>query len=232
MRDEGRTLLNETAHGSDMSRKFEGFKPNPRRENAIILTKKSVARSQLETAISLWFQHRDPVSTLVLAYNAHEILHALGAKIEKPSQLKTWLGTTPKRFQKQFEYVWNFCKHGLKDVDDNVPHDPRHAELLITLLVSVTVMYSESQPRYSLHLIFDFSLRIRVLSIGVLWAPQYQSLSFLRSIRMPRASAARNFSSRIFLFLKLDASLLGSLRAFNGKHCVLRRENKDIVLTQ
>jgi hypothetical protein len=106
-------------------------KPKPRSQNAIILTKKSVAKSQLKTAISLWFQDGDPVSILVLAFNAHEILHALGKKIGKPSKLKTWLATLSKRHQKQWEYVWNFCKHGWKDIDDDVPHDPRHADFLI-----------------------------------------------------------------------------------------------------
>lgn len=114
-----------------MSGRYERSKPKPRPENAVILTKKSVAKSQLETAISLWFEYGDPVSTLILAYNAHEILHALAKKIGKPSQLKTWLGTMPKRFQARWEYVWNFCKHGLKDVEDETPHDPRHAEILI-----------------------------------------------------------------------------------------------------
>jgi hypothetical protein len=68
---------------------------------------------------------------LVLAFNAHEILHALGTKIGKPSQLETWLDTMPRHLREQTRYVWNFCKHGLKDVDDNTPHDPRHAEMLI-----------------------------------------------------------------------------------------------------
>jgi len=113
------------------SRKHEHLKPKPRPENAIILTKKSVAASQLKTAIELWFRNADPVSILILAYNAHEILHALGAKIGKPSKLKAWLDTMPKRFQRRWEYVWNFCKHGLMDVDDNTPHDPRHADFLI-----------------------------------------------------------------------------------------------------
>ena len=114
-----------------MSRKYERDKPKPRPEKAIVLTKESVAKSQLETAISLWFRNADPVPILVLGFNAHEILHALGKKMGKPSKLKMWLNTMPKRFQKQWEYVWNFCKHGLKDVDDDVPHDPRHGELLI-----------------------------------------------------------------------------------------------------
>ena len=141
-----------------MNRKYERFKPKPRPQNAVILTKKSVARSQLETAISLWFQHRDPVSILVLAYNAHEILHALGAKIERPSQLKTWLGTMPKHFQERWKYVWNFCKHGFKDVDDNVPHDPRHAEFLINFAGQCyRDVFGKPSP-----LLFAFDLRFLV----------------------------------------------------------------------
>jgi hypothetical protein len=115
-----------------MSRNHERFRPKPRPENAITLSKKSVAKSQLETAVSLWFQNGDPASILVLAYNAHEILDALGRKIGKPSQLKTWLATLPERVQMQWKYVWNFCKHGLKDIDDDVPYDPRQAEVLIS----------------------------------------------------------------------------------------------------
>ena len=114
-----------------MSRKHERFKPKPRPERAVVLTKKSVAKSQLETAVSLWFQNGDPASILVLAYNAHEILDALGRQIGKPSQIKTWIETLPPRFQKQWEYVWNFCKHGLKDIDDDVPYDPGQAEVLL-----------------------------------------------------------------------------------------------------
>jgi hypothetical protein len=119
-----------------MSRTHERFKPKPRPERAVILTKKSVAQSQLETAIWLWFRRPDPISTLVLAFNAHEILHALGKKIGKPSKYYQWLEALPKRFhperfQARWRYVWNFCKHGSKDVDDDVLHDPRHAEALI-----------------------------------------------------------------------------------------------------
>lgn len=137
-----------------MSRKHEHFKPKPRPERAVVLTKKSVAKSQLETAVSLWFQDADPVSILVLAFNAHEILHELGKKIGKPSTLKTWIATLPKRFQKQWEYVWNFCKHGLKDIDDDVPHDPRHAEVLISCSIRIyRDVFGKLSP---LLLAFDF----------------------------------------------------------------------------
>jgi hypothetical protein len=113
-----------------MSRK-PSLKPKPRPENAILLTKKLVATSQLETAIWLWFQDAHPVPILMLAFNAHEIFHALGKKIEKPSRYQTWLETMPKRFQLQSRYVWNYCKHGWLDLEEDTPHDPAQAEVLI-----------------------------------------------------------------------------------------------------
>lgn len=59
-----------------------------------------------------------------------------GTKIGKPSKFHEWMKALPKRlhperFQARWRYVWNFCKHGDKDLDDNVLHDPRHAEVLI-----------------------------------------------------------------------------------------------------
>jgi hypothetical protein len=134
------------------------FKPNPHPERAVILTKKSVAKSQLQTAIFLWFGNADPAPILVLAYNAHEILHALGKNVGKPSQLKAWLATMPKRFQAQWKYVWNFCKHGLKDIDDDVLYDPHHAEILIYFAVEC---YREVTGKLS-PLLFAFGLRFLV----------------------------------------------------------------------
>src|SRR5438128_10947063 len=111
--------------------KHERAKPRPRPENAIILTKKSVAASQLETAISLWFRYADPISILVLAFNAHELFHALGKRIGKPSEFQTWLESMPQSFQARAKYVINFCKHGWLDLDEETPHDPRLADLFI-----------------------------------------------------------------------------------------------------
>ena len=133
-------------------------KPKPHPERAIILTKRSVAKSQLQTAISLWFRDADPAPILVLAYNAHEILHALGKNAGKPSRLRTWLNTMPKHFQARWEYVWNFCKHGLKDIDDDVSHDPRHAELVMYFAVEC---YRETFGRLT-PLLFAFGLRFFV----------------------------------------------------------------------
>jgi hypothetical protein len=117
------------------SRKHEKLKPRPHPKNAIILTKELVATTQLETAIDLWFGEVDPISTLMLAFNAHEILHALAKRIGKPSPLEVWLDTLPdsvrERVRAMTRYVWNFCKHGGKDIDDKTPHDPRCDQLYI-----------------------------------------------------------------------------------------------------
>jgi hypothetical protein len=113
------------------SRKHEHLKPRPSLDRAITLTKKSVATSQLITAISLWFENGNPISIFVLAANAHELFHALGKKAGKPSELQTWLETMPKSFQARSTYVINFCKHGWKDLEEATPHDPRLADVLI-----------------------------------------------------------------------------------------------------
>jgi hypothetical protein len=49
--------------------------PLPKR--TIKVTKFEAARSQLKTAITLWFNDGDPVSILSLAHGAHEILHRI-----------------------------------------------------------------------------------------------------------------------------------------------------------
>ncbi len=113
------------------SRKYENLKPRPHPDRAITLTKKSVATSQLMTAISLWFQNADPISILMLAANAHELFDALGEKIGKPSEFRTWLETMREPFQARSFYVINFCKHGWKDLEEETPHDPRLADVLI-----------------------------------------------------------------------------------------------------
>jgi hypothetical protein len=116
---------------SRKSRKHEHLKPRPLSEKAITLTKQSVATSQLMTAISLWFQDRDPISILMLAFNAHEIFNALGKRIGKPSQFQTWLETMPQAFQARSTYVIRFCKHAYRDLTEETLHDPRVADVLI-----------------------------------------------------------------------------------------------------
>jgi hypothetical protein len=51
------------------------------------LSKLDVARSQLQTAIHLWFHDGDPVSIHTLAYAAYEIIHFVSKKHNRTKQL-------------------------------------------------------------------------------------------------------------------------------------------------
>jgi hypothetical protein len=51
---------------------------------SILVSKSDVARSQLETAIQLWFADGDPVSIHTLAVAAHDCLHTLSKLTGKP----------------------------------------------------------------------------------------------------------------------------------------------------
>jgi hypothetical protein len=46
----------------------------------IIVSKLDAARRQLQTAIQLWFEERDPVAIHALAYAAYEIIHAISKR--------------------------------------------------------------------------------------------------------------------------------------------------------
>lgn len=192
-----------------MSRKHERFKPNPRPEHAVVLTKKSVAKSQLEMAVSLWFQNGDSASILVLAYNSHEILDALGRKIGKPSQLKTWIATLPERVQKQWEYVWNFCKHGLKDIDDDVPYDPRQAEVLISNAIRCyRDVFGKLSP---LLLAFDFRFVIDHPEVVDWSAVRRSAIPFPELIEAYRQAGSQSREEFLQAFLLLSEAGLAPL---------------------
>jgi hypothetical protein len=145
-------------------RKHEHLKPKPRPENAIILTKKSVAASQLNTAIELWFRDGDPVSILMLAFNAHELFHALGDRNGKPSELQTLLEAMPESFQARWRYVWNYCKHGWKDLDEETPYDPRFADFIIYFAAKSYCSVC-GQPTSRM---FAFNLRFNIENPGLI----------------------------------------------------------------
>jgi hypothetical protein len=97
----------------------------------LILTKESVALSQLETAISLWFNYGDPVSILQLAAAANDCYSALGAHAGQPSFYQTWLKSQSKGFQDRARYAHNWIKHGKMDMKKRPRCSPRLAEVLM-----------------------------------------------------------------------------------------------------
>jgi hypothetical protein len=96
-----------------------------------IITKKSAARKQLETAILLWFNNSDPISILALAAAANNCYAALAAHIGKSSFFEMWLRQQSKGFQDQAREVRNFIKHGHKNMKGRVRYSPRLAEMLM-----------------------------------------------------------------------------------------------------
>jgi hypothetical protein len=104
---------------------------NPRIHRVIIVTKASAARSQLETAIQLWFDDADPVSIHTLAVAAHDCFDALGRRIGKSSRWHELMAARPRKVQKQSAYAQNFFKHGFKDLKKQARYMPFHGEVLL-----------------------------------------------------------------------------------------------------
>jgi hypothetical protein len=184
------------------SRKHEHLKPRPSPDRAITLTKKSVATSQLITAISLWFENGDPISIFVLAANAHELFHALGKKVGKPSEFQTWLETMPKSFQARSTYVINFCKHGWKDLEESTLHDPRLADVLIYFAIrGYRAAIGEPTP-----IMFAFDLRSAVENPEMVSSAAKKAVSKLVDIYNARAISRQQFLNEYLSLIELRPS--------------------------
>jgi hypothetical protein len=176
-----------------MGRK-RSFKPKPHPDRAIILTKENAAKAQLETAIQLWFDRKDPISTLVLAYNAHELVHAMGKSAGKPSQIKAWLETTPFSFQERWKYVNNFCKHGFRDLNENTAHDPRQAEVLMYFACKTyRAVFRANTP-----LMLAFGFRLLFENPEFAAAESEEVFSKFSEINIPRESSRQQFLKECF----------------------------------
>ena len=98
----------------------------------LVVTKRSAARSQLHSAIELWFVDGDPVSIHTLAVAAHDCFHALLAYAKKPSQWDDWLATKSEGFRKQRRLIQNFFKHGHKGgLKAKIQYNTIHADMLM-----------------------------------------------------------------------------------------------------
>jgi hypothetical protein len=112
------------------------YKPRPKPGATVITgTKKKAAIGQLDSAIFLWFNERDPISTIVLANNAHDCYHALGTKVGKSSVWEELLQKMPKSVRERHKYIPDFAKHGFKDVDEDVQFAPNVADAIMVLAV-------------------------------------------------------------------------------------------------
>jgi hypothetical protein len=103
----------------------------PRIHRVVIVTKASAARSQLETAIQLWFDDADPVSIHTLAVAAHDCFDALATRAGKPSRWRELMAARSRKVRKQSAYAQNFFKHGFKDLKKQARYMPFHGEVLL-----------------------------------------------------------------------------------------------------
>jgi hypothetical protein len=116
------------------------------------VTKKIAATNQLETAISLWLEERDPVSVHTLAAAANDILHALGSHVGKPSPFNKWLKTVSKKTQERRLAPQNFFKHGFRDVNGKLLYLPLSGEVILFSAVwSYQAIFKQLTPFMQLY---------------------------------------------------------------------------------
>lgn len=108
-------------------------------KNAIQLSKTDAALRQIETAIVLWFENKDPVSIHTLAHAAYQILYDINkhqkgpcmtpdSDLVNPAMLKDW--------KKAWKAWSNFLKHAEKDHDKTISFNPDVNDMLLVDVVS------------------------------------------------------------------------------------------------
>jgi hypothetical protein len=104
---------------------------NDKGQRAVFLSKEAVARSQLETAITLWFKDGDLASIHTLAVAANDCWNGLGKK----RGIRTKMNETVKGLSREkYDRVTaaeNFFKHGHKETSKLLRYQPAHAEVLM-----------------------------------------------------------------------------------------------------
>lgn len=100
------------------------------------VSRQTAAQGQLQTAILLWFQEADPVSTHTLAVAARGILVAAQRDRKMPpSPFAEMMQGQPRSFKDWMANPQNFFKHGdyrgRKRHKEAVPHTPKLTELMI-----------------------------------------------------------------------------------------------------
>ena len=98
----------------------------------VIYHKRDAARTQLETAIALWFRYADPMAIHTLAAAANEIYHGIGRTKGAPGIVQTFKkNLKTKREKALLNQAQNFGKHANTDPDGTFRLQPEHAELLL-----------------------------------------------------------------------------------------------------
>jgi hypothetical protein len=127
------------AFGSSSISKSAGFfamPPNlPPKPETLHFQKLDVARSQLKTAIQLWFYDGDPVSIHTLAYAAYEIIHFVSKKRNRTKELIFDTLSIKEEYRSKWAITIkkhaNFFKHANNDADDSIDFNPTLSMMFI-----------------------------------------------------------------------------------------------------
>jgi hypothetical protein len=116
----------------------------------VIYTKQDAAKTQLETAIALWFNYGDPLSIHTLVSAANSLYHGMGSKVGKPTIIETWKKSLSNKDRAMVNEARNFAKHANKDPKAKLRLITEYAELLILdSLVCHAKMFHNKTPLMS-----------------------------------------------------------------------------------
>jgi hypothetical protein len=114
--------------------------PHPGQTQTIRLTKLEAARRQLNTALELWFDDKDPVSIHVLAFSAYDVVHAVS---KKRNPRRPDLLFDSDLIKDEFRSEWaillktpsGFFKHARNDPEGSIDFPPALSELLMVFAI-------------------------------------------------------------------------------------------------
>jgi hypothetical protein len=113
----------------------EQGKSSARNVTTISISKIDAAKSQLETAIQLFFQNGDAVSVHTLVRAAHEILEVLCAGKDKKSMMKEIMENVKEDKVDELTAIINepknFFKHASRDPAQEIEFNPESSDLFL-----------------------------------------------------------------------------------------------------
>jgi hypothetical protein len=119
-------------------------------DSIITLSKPEAGSRQLRTAITLWFDEGDPVSTHALAFAAYEIFHAVSLHRDpyrRDLLFDTdWIKDEFRRdWNKHIRREANFFKHGDRDPEETIEFNPDLTEWFILFATYARSLCREPQ---------------------------------------------------------------------------------------
>jgi hypothetical protein len=97
----------------------------------VVYHKRDAARTQLETAIILWFTYADPMSIHTLASAANEVYHGIGRGKGMPTTIQAWKKSLSDKKRAVANKSQNFAKHANTDPNGTDQLLTEYAELLM-----------------------------------------------------------------------------------------------------